>query len=145
MGTRLEQAPAVREFATAIGEWLLTQRFGTITPLAFRYQVWEPHDPVPGEMPTVAIELLVNDPPPPPPEWHRFKNMKSEDMSLAEIGEWARGTLWPRADMDAVEEAAEAHARALGIPDGIASYWPVAVNFFGRSEVRECDFPPVDD
>ncbi len=145
MGTRLEQAPAVREFATAIGEWLLTQRFGAITPLAFRHRVWEPHDPIPGEMPTVVIELLVNDPPPPPPEWHRLKDMKSEDMGLEEIGEWARGLMWPRADMDAVEAAAEARARACGIPDGIAPYWPVAVNFFGRSEVRECDFPPVND
>ena len=145
MGTRLEQAPAVREFATAIGEWLLTQRFGSITPLAFRYRLWEARDPFPGELPTVVIELLANDPPPPPPEWHRFKDMKSEDMSLEDIGEWARGLTWPRADRDAIQEATEARARALGIPDGIASYWPVDVHIFGRSDARKCGFPPVND
>ena len=75
MGTRLEQAPAVREFATAIGEWLLTQRFGTITPLAFRYRLWEAARlAVPGELPHARHRCCwVNDPPPPPPEWHRLK------------------------------------------------------------------------
>ena len=145
MGTRLEQAPAVREFATAIGEWLLTQRFGTITPLAYRYRLREPRDPLPDELPQVVIELLANDPPPPPPEWHRFKDMKNEDMSLEDIGEWARGLTWPRADRDAIEEAAEARARALGIPDAIDPGWPVAVNLFGRSDARHCGFPPLND
>ena len=140
MGTQLEQAPAVREFATAIGEWLLTQRFGTITPLAFRYRVWEPRDPVPGEMPHVVIELLVNDPSSPPPEWLR---LSEEERRERPVREWAQALLWPRADRDAVREAAEARARSLCIPDGIASYWPVEVDLFARSEAGECGFPPV--
>lgn len=146
MGTQLEQAPAVREFATAIGEWLLTQRFGSITPLAFRYRVWEPepHDPIMGDMPMLVMDVLVNDPPPPPPEWHRLKDMKSDDMTMAEYGEWMRGVLWPRTDMDAIDEAVDARARTLGFPEGL-SYWPVVVNLFGRSDARECGFPSVDD
>ncbi len=144
MGTRLEQAPAVREFATAIGEWLLTQRFGTITPLAFRYRLWELPDSPPDEMPMLVLDVLVNDPPPPPPEWHRLKDMKSDDMTMAEYGEWMRGLLWPRVDMNAIDEAVDARARRLGFPEGL-SYWPVVVNLFGRSDARECGFPSVDD
>lgn len=143
MGTQLEQAPAVREFATAIGEWLLTQRFGVITPLAFRYRLWELPDSPPDEMPMLVMDVLVNDPPPPPPEWHRLKDMKSDDMTMAEYGEWMRGMLWPRADMNAIDEAVNARARTLGFPDGL-SYWPVVVNLFGRSDARECGFPSVD-
>ena len=144
MGTRLEQAPAVREFATAIGEWLLTQRFGTITPLAFRYRLWELPDSPPDEMPMLVLDVLVNDPPPPPEEWHRLKDMKTDDMTMAEYGEWVRGGLWPFVDMNAIDEAVNARAFRLGFPEGL-SYWPVVVNLFGRSDARECGFPSVDD
>ena len=47
METRLEQTAPVREFAAAIGEWLLERRFGTITPLAFRWRVWESYEESP--------------------------------------------------------------------------------------------------
>ncbi len=145
MDARLEQTPPVRDFALAIGEWLLAQRFGAITPLAFRYRLWESRDPCPGELPHVVIDLLVNDPPPPPPEWHRLKDMKKKDMSLAEIGEWAQGQIWPRADMDAVREATEAYAAGVGVPGGIDRTWPVHVNLVGCSDAGECGFPAVND
>ena len=143
MTARLEETPPVRDFAIAIGEWLLARRFGAITPLAFRYRVWEARDP--GELPHVVIDLLVNDPPPPPPEWQRLKNMRKQDMSLREIGEWAQGRLWPRADMDAVRDAAEARAPEIGVPDGIDRSWPVHVNLVGCSDAGECGFPVVNE
>ena len=135
METRPEQTAPVREFATAIGEWLLARRFGFITPLAFRWQVMPYQDE--RIRPCLIIELLVNDPPPPPPEWYRLRDMKSKDMSLAEIREWAQGRLWPRADMDAVQEAAEARARALGVPDALDDTWPVDVMLRARTEAEE--------
>ena len=136
METRLEQTAPVREFATAIGEWLLARRFGIITPFAFRWQVWKSYLDD-GFLPHVAIELLVNDPPPPPPEWHRLNEKDANQLTLREIGEWAQGQLWPREDMDAVREAAEARARALGIPDGLNAAWPVDVTLRGRTEAAK--------
>ena len=146
MTARLEETPPVRDFALAIGEWLLARRFGAITPLAFRYRVWESHEECPHEiLPYVVIELLVNDPPPPSPEWRRLNEKDAMRLSLREIGEWAQGRLWPRADMDAVRDAAEAHAREIGVPDGIDRTWPVHVNLVGCSDAGECGFPMVND
>jgi len=142
MVTQARSDAVIEKFAKAIGEWLLTQRFGEINPLAFRHDLWEPHDPQKGELPHIAIDLLVDDPPPPPPEWHRLN--KRLDLSLEELEEWAQGKLWPRVDMDAVDKAARAHARALGIPEGITPGMPVRVRLFGRSEA-EGGFPPLDD
>ena len=144
MDARIEETPAVRDFATAIGEWLLARRFGTITPLAFRYRVWESYEECPHEIPPhVVIELLVNDPPPPPPEWRRLNEKDAMRLSLREIGEWAQGQLWPRADMDAVRDAAEARAREIGVPDGIDRTWPVHVVLYGRAEAQGMRFPHV--
>ena len=143
MVTQARDDTAIDEFAQAIGEWLLTQRFGTITPITFEHSLWEPRDPLPGELPHIAIDLLVSDPPPPPPEWHELN--KRQDLSLAEMKEWAQGKLWPREDMDAVDEAARERARQIGIPEGITPGTPVRVRLFGRSEARECGFPPLDD
>ena len=146
METRLEQTAPVREFATAIGEWLLARRFGCITPLAFRWRVWKSYL-YDDARPLVVIELLVNDPPPPPPEWHRLNEKDARRLSLREIGEWAQGQLWPREDMDAVREAAEARARALGIPDGLDAVWPVDVTLRGRTEAekRGMRFPQAEE
>lgn len=142
MVTQARDETAIDDFAKAIGEWLLTQRFGAITPLAFDHSLWEPRDPVPGELPHVTIDLLVNDPPPPPPAWHELN--KRLDLSLAEMEEWAQGKLWPRDDMDAVDAAARACAREIGIPEGITRGTPVRVRLFGRTEAED-RFPPLDD
>ncbi len=142
MVTQARDDTAIDEFAQSIGEWLLTQSFGEITPLAFLHALWEPRDPCKGELPHIAIDLLVNDPPPPPPEWDRLN--KRLNLSLEELEEWAQGKLWPRADMDAVDNATRAHARELGIPKGLTLGTPVRVRLFGRSEA-EGSFPPLDD
>ena len=138
METRLEQTAPVQEFATAIGEWLLARRFGFITPLAFRWRVWESYL-YDDARPHVVIELLVNDPPPPSPEWHRLneKGKGKGRLSLREIGEWAQGRLWPREDMDAVRAAARERARAIGVPDGLDAAWPVDVALRGRTEAEK--------
>ena len=143
MVTEAPDATAIDEFARNVGEWLLTQRFGEITPLAFRYHVWEPRDPCEGELPHVAIDLLVNDPPPPPPEWHRLNARL--DLSLDELSEWTQGLLWPRADRYALRDAAHTHARALGVPPGITPGLPVEVRLCSRSEGERCGFGPLDD
>ena len=139
MGTRLEQTAPVREFATAIGEWLLARRFGSVTPLAFRWRLWQsyeesPHDPPPH----IVIELLVNDPPPPSAEWLA---LSEEERAARPIREWARNSTWPREDMDALDEAAREHARRLDVPPGLDPYWPVHVNLYERSEAGACGFP----
>ena len=143
METRLEQTAPVREFAAAIGEWLLARRFGSITPLAFRWQVMPYQD---DEIrPCLLIELLVNDPPPPPPEWYRLRDTKLKDMSRAEIRKWAQGGLWPREDRRALDEGALERARALGVPDALDDAWPVSVMLRGRTEAEELGmrFPHV--
>ena len=132
MGTRLEQTAPVREFAAAIGEWLLARRFGFITPLAFRWRVMPYQDEE--IRPCLFIELLVNDPPPPSAEWLA---LSEEERAARPIREWARNRLWPREDMDAVLDAAEAHARALGVPDALDDVWPVDVALRGRTEAKK--------
>ena len=143
MDTReLARTPAVRDFALAVGEWLLARRFGAITPLAFRYSLKELYG-FPEEVPPfVFLELLVNDPPPPPPEWLA---LSEEERRARPIREQARATLWPREDMRALEAAAKAHAREIGVPDAIDTALPVLVALVGETEAKEMGmrFPPV--
>ena len=143
MDTReLARTPAVRDFALAVGEWLLARRFGAITPLAFRYDVWHSYE-YPDEIPPcVFLELLVNDPPPPPPEWLA---LSEEERSERPIREWAQAGNWPFADMRALDAAAEAHAREIGVPDAIDDALPVVVGLYGQTDAREMGmrFPPV--
>ena len=133
MDERIEDMPAVREFATAIGEWLLARRFGFITPLAFRWHLEELH--LDGEVfPYIMLDLLVNDPPPPSPEWLA---LSQEEQDARPISEWAQQGNWPFADMRALEEAARERAKALGVSDALDSAWPVDVGLFGRTEAKE--------
>ena len=133
MGERLEQTAPVREFATAIGEWLLARRFGSVTPLAFRWQVWESYL-YDDARPLVFIKLLVNDPPPPSAEWLA---LSEEERRARPIREWARNRLWPLEDMDALQEAAHERAHALGVPDTLDGTWPVEVALRGRTEAKK--------
>ena len=137
----LARTPAVRDFALAVGEWLLARRFGAITPLAFRYYLLESFE-FPEIPPHVVIDLLVNDPPPPPPEWLA---LSEEERRERPVREWAQAGLWPFADMRALEAAAEAHAREVGIPDAIDDALPIQVALFGRTEAKEMGlrFPHV--
>ena len=143
MDTReLARTPAVRDFALAVGEWLLARRFGAITPLAFRYDVWGSYE-YPDEIPPcVFLELLVNDPPPPPPEWLA---LSEEERRARPIRERVRPGLWPFADMRAIEAAADAHACEIGVPDAIDTALPVLVALVGETEAREMGlrFPHV--
>ena len=143
MDTReLARMPAVRDFALAVGEWLLARRFGAITPLAFRYDVWGSYE-YPDEIPPcVFLELLVNDPPPPPPEWLA---LSEEERSERPLREWAQAGNWPFADMRALEAAAEAHARELGAPNAIDTASPILVALFGETDALEMGlrFPHV--
>ena len=134
MDTRLEETPPVRDFATAIGEWLLARRFGTITPLAFRWHLWESYEDPEHIPPHVVIELLVNDPPPPSPEWLALSR---EEQDARPIREWAQQGCWPFADMRALEEAARERAVALGVPDALDTALPVEVEPFGRTQAKE--------
>ena len=60
METRPEQTAPVREFATAIGEWLLARRFGFITPLAFRWRLWQSREESPHEvLPHIVSEAAA--------------------------------------------------------------------------------------
>ena len=142
MDTReLARTPAVRDFALAVGEWLLARRFGAITPLAFRYDVWELYG-FPEEVPPyIFLELLVNDPPP-PPEWLA---LSEEERRARPTRERVRPGLWPFADMRALEAAAEAHACEIGVPDAIDTASPVLVGLVGETDAREMGlrFPHV--
>lgn len=121
--------PATRDeidrFATAIGEWLLTQEFGAIKPLAFRHRLGflRADDDL---QPYVVIELLVTDPPPP-----REKRPLMDRDALS----------WPLADWKAVYAAAEAKGNELGAPPGILADGPIDVRMFGESEMNEDEFP----
>ena len=137
----LARTPAVRDFALAVGEWLLSRRFGTITPLAFRYYLWESfeYDEIP---PHVVFDLLVNDPPPPPPEWLA---LSEEERHERPVREWADARLWPREDRRALRGVVVARAREVGVPDAIDDALPVQVALFGRTEAKEMGlrFPHV--
>ena len=144
MTTRLDQTAPVQEFATAIGEWLLARRFGSVTPLAFRWRLWEAYyedDLVPTH---VVMDLLVNDPPPPSAEWLA---LSEEERRARPIREWASNRTWPLEDRRALNEAAEARARAIGVPDGLDTVMPVMVMLRGRTEAEKhgMRFPQVEE
>ena len=143
MTERLEQTAPVQEFAAAIGECLLARRFGFITPLAFRWQVWESYL-YDDARPLVFMELLVNDPPPPSAEWLA---LSEEERRARPIREWARNRIWPREDMDALDEAALERARALGVPEALDDALPVIVALRGRTEAEKLGmrFPPREE
>ncbi len=126
---------AIAEFANGVGEWLLTQRFGSITPLAFRHRMWEPGPDYGDAEPHVVIELVVEDPPAPA---NNVPPLARDD------GGWAKSLLWPQAEMDAVRTTALKYAGGIGIPEGIAARWPVDVHFFARSEAETCGFASLD-
>ena len=133
MDTRLDQTAPVQEFATAIGEWLLARRFGSVTPLAFRWQVDELH--LDGEVfPFIIMYLLVNDPPPPSAEWLA---LSEEERRARPIREWAQNDIWPHEDMDALDEATRERAKAIGVPDGLDTVMPVVVMLRGRTEAEK--------
>ena len=141
MDTRLDQTAPVQEFATAIGEWLLARRFGSVTPLAFRWQVDELH--LDGEVfPFIIMYLLVNDPPPPSAEWLA---LSEEERRARPIREWAQNDIWPHEDMDALDEATRERAKAIGVPDGLDTVMPVVVMLRGRTEAEKLGmrFPGV--
>ena len=130
----LARTPAVRDFALAVGEWLLARRFGAITPLSFRYTLKELYGFPEDVPPYVFMELLVNDPPPPPPEWLALSEEERRERPLSER---VRATLWPREDVRALEAAADAHAREIGVPDAIDDILPVLVALVGETEAKE--------
>ena len=139
MTTRLDRTAPVREFATAIGECLLARRFGSVTPLAFRWRLWEAYEDH-GVLPHIVIELLVNDPPPPSAEWLA---LSEEERRARPIREWARNSTWPREDMDALDEAARERAKALGVPEALDGGRPVDVVPFARGEAHGMRFPHI--
>ena len=143
METRLEQTAPVQEFATAIGEWLLARRFGSVTPLAYRWRVdaLRLDDEV---FPCVLLELLVNDPPPPSAEWLA---LSEAERAARPIREWARNSTWPREDMDALDEAVLEHACAIGVPEALDAAMPVIVGPIGRTEAAKYGmrFPQAEE
>ena len=64
MVTQVRDDSAIDEFAKNVSEWLLTQRFGSVVPVAFRHFLWEPAPDWRAEPPRVVIELTVEDPRP---------------------------------------------------------------------------------
>ena len=130
MAARPAARDEIDEFANAIGEWLLTQQFGTIKPLAFRHRMgWSPERE--GEEAYVLIELLVNDPPPPPAE-DEMRAMSREELAAA--------LSWPLDDWQSVHEGAKAKGRELGPPPGIIPHWPVDVRMFPESKAERHGF-----
>ena len=129
MVTRPGTRDEIDEFANAIGEWLLTQEFGSIKPLAFRHRMgWDRDE----EQSYVVIELLVSDPPPPPSR-EALKQMKTRE-------ELAAALTWPLDDWKSVFEAAQARGKELGPPPGILVYRPVDVRMFAEREVDKDEF-----
>ncbi len=125
MVTQVRDDSAIDEFATSVGEWLLTQRFGSVVPVAFRHFLWEPAPDWRAEPPRVVIELTVEDPPPPPENWRSLP-----------LEEQVRAWHWPEADTDAAEMAALGYALCQEIPAGISPLRPVSVRFLARSEAE---------
>ena len=102
---------AIDEFATSVGQWLLTQRFGSVVPVAYRHFLWE-------ASPDWRVE-------PPPENW---RSLPFEEQVKA----WH----WPEADTDAAEMAALGYALCLDVPAGLAPLRPVSVRFLARSEAE---------
>ncbi len=125
MVSHLRDDGAIDEFATSVGEWLLTQRFGSVVPVAYRHFLWEPPPGLQLEPPHVVIELTVEDPPPPPDNWRSLP-----------FEEQVRAWHWPEADTDAAEMAAVAYALTRDVPAGIAPLRPVTIKFLARSEAE---------
>ena len=132
MVTRPGTRDEIDEFANAIGEWLLTQQFGSIKPLAFRHRLGF-SDEDDGLKPYVVIELLVTDPPPPPSR-EELQRMKTREELAAALS-------WPLEDWKSVLEKAQAKANEIGPPPNILAYWPVDVRMFAEREVDRDDFP----
>ena len=116
---------AIDKFATSVGQWLLTQRFGSVVPVAFRHFLREPSPDWQVDPPFVVIELTVEDPPPPPENW---RSLPFEEQVKA----WH----WPEADTDAAEMAAIAYALTQQLPPGLAPLRPVSIKFLARSEAE---------
>ena len=131
MVTRPGTRDEIDEFANAIGEWLLTQQFGSIKPIAFRHRMGL-SDEDDGLKPYVVIELLVTDPPPPPPE---------EDLRDMTRDELAAALTWPLEDWKSVLERAQEKAYEIGPPSRLISHWPVDVRMFAEREVDRSEFP----
>ena len=125
MVTRDRDEQTIEAFAQNVGEWLLTQRFGSIEPLAFRHYLGEPPLDSTDELPHVVIELTVEDPPPPPSDWRSRP-----------IEEATKLLLWPEKDMEAAESAAIQFAHHLGLPAGIRPRRPLRVVCLERSGVE---------
>lgn len=120
--------PATRDeidrFATEIGEWLLTQEFGAIKPLAFRHRLGWFHDD-PEADGYVVIELLVTDPPPDPVTGQRegWRAVRDESANTVTIESYT--STWPDEDAKAVRAATRRKAIELGAPMGIQLSAPV--------------------
>ena len=126
MVTQVRDERAIAEFATQIGAWLLGQRFGSIKPVAWRWRLWEPPPEDPDDLPHVVIELTVEDPLAPPDDWRELP----WDQQINVL-------LWPRADMDALDEALRGYAARIAAPHGIKRGWPVEAVLLSRSEAEE--------
>ena len=125
MVSHLRDDSAIDRFATSVGDWLLTQRFGSVVPVAYRHFLWEPSPDWQTSPPHVVIELTVEDPQPPPENWRSLP-----------FEEQVRAWHWPEADTDAAEMATVAYALTQDIPAGLASLRPVTVKFLARSEAE---------
>ena len=130
MVTRPDTRDEIDEFANAIGEWLLTQQFGSIKPLAFRHRMGFSDE----EESFVVIELLVTDPPPDPETGQHkgWKAIRDEAADTTTIEPYV--STWPLEDWKAVRTAAEAKGFELGPPDGIRRGSPVFLFLHAESE-----------
>ncbi len=131
MVTRPGTRDEVHEYANAIGEWLLTQEFGSIKPLAFRHRLgWSTAD----EDSYVVIELLVTDPPPDPDTGQRkgLRTVRDEAADTTTIEPYV--STWPLEDWRAVRRAASDKGVDLGPPDGIRRGSPVFLFLHPESE-----------
>lgn len=134
MVTQVRDDKAIAEFAKSVAEWLLTQRFGSVVPVAFRWYCFDPPPDWPDEGDHVVIELTVEDPLPPPENWRSLP----EEEALNAL-------LWPEEHMQSAEKAAHDYALSLDIPQGIAPLMPVRVVFLARSEVEGNGRLPLND
>lgn len=131
MVTRPGTRDEIEEFANAIGEWLLTQQFGSIKPLAFRHRRgWSEE----GGGSFVIIELLVTDPPPDPETGQHkgWRTIRDEAADTTVIQPYVSS--WPMEDWLGVRRAAEDKGLELGPPDGIRPGSPVFLFLHSESE-----------
>ncbi len=131
MVTRPGTRDEIDEFADAIGEWLLTQQFGSIKPLAFRHRMgWSDGD----DDSYVVIELLVSDPPPDPETGQQkgWRAIRDEAANTTTIESYV--STWPLEDWQEVRSAAAAKGLELGPPDGIRRASPVFLFLHPESE-----------